>query len=106
MRPSLKGLLMTETGTDLAFTPPPSRGASLYLTFWPDLATATAAGNSVSILLNNTTGMVVNDRVTFEPIPASFMFTPDPTECPASFSGVTRWPVVAGGSPRERRDTA
>jgi hypothetical protein len=31
--------------------------------------------------------VVVNDLVTFEPIPSSFAFTPDPTGCPTEFIG-------------------
>jgi hypothetical protein len=31
--------------------------------------------------------VLVNDRVTFEPIPARFTFSPDPTGCPEGFVG-------------------
>ena len=53
----------------------------------PDLATANVSANTVSILINNTPGVVVNDLVTFEPIRSTFTFTPDPTGCPAGFVG-------------------
>jgi hypothetical protein len=33
----------------------------------------------------------VNDLVTFEPIPATFTFTPDPTGCPQGFVGTFRF---------------
>jgi hypothetical protein len=53
-----------------------------------DLATANAAANSVSIL---TSGGVVNDLVAFEPLPATFCFTPDPKGCPDGFIGTFRF---------------
>jgi hypothetical protein len=53
-----------------------------------DLATANGAANSVSIL---TSGGVVNDLVTFDPLPSSFTFTADPTGCPESFVGTFRF---------------
>jgi VCBS repeat protein len=53
----------------------------------PDVVTANAFSNTVSILLNNTPVVVVNDFVTFDPIRSSFAFTPDPTGCPAGFVG-------------------
>jgi hypothetical protein len=52
-----------------------------------DLATANSGAATVSILINNTSGVVVNDLVTFDPIQSSFTFTPDPTGCPAGFVG-------------------
>jgi FG-GAP repeat len=57
----------------------------------PDLATANVNANTVSILINNTSGLVVNDLVTFEPIRSTFTFTPDPTGCPAGFVGTFRF---------------
>jgi hypothetical protein len=45
----------------------------------------------VSILINNTPGGVVNDLVTFEPLPSTFTFTPDPAGCPAGFVGTFRF---------------
>jgi hypothetical protein len=56
-----------------------------------DLAAANSLGNSVSILINTTPGEVVNDRVTFEPLLSTFLFTPDPTGCPAGFVGTFRF---------------
>jgi hypothetical protein len=53
-----------------------------------DLATGNAAGHdarSVFILIN--IGMGVSDLVTFDPIPSTFTFTPDPTGCPEGFVG-------------------
>ena len=44
--------------------------------------------NTVSILINNTPGVVVNDLVTFDPIRSTFTFTPDPTGCPEGFVGI------------------
>ncbi len=52
-----------------------------------DRATANFGARTVSILINDTPGVVVNDLVTFEPIPSTFHFTPDPTGCPAGFVG-------------------
>jgi hypothetical protein len=61
----------------------------------PDLATANAGDlfelGTVSILLNDTAGGVVNDLVTFNPIPSTFTFTPDPSGCPPDFVGIFRF---------------
>jgi hypothetical protein len=59
----------------------------------PDLATAIAGARSVSILINAgvVSGVVVNDFVTFEPIQATFTFTPDATGCPEGFVGIYRF---------------
>jgi hypothetical protein len=51
-----------------------------------DLATANGFADTVSVLIN-TPGMVVNNLVSFEPITATFQFTPDPTGCPPGFVG-------------------
>jgi hypothetical protein len=49
-----------------------------------DLATANE-GNTVSILINS--GVMVNNLVTFDPVPSTFTFTPDSTGCPEGFVG-------------------
>jgi hypothetical protein len=54
-----------------------------------DLATANEVASTMSILIN-TPGIavnVVNDLVSFEPIPSTFQFTPDPAGCPVVFVG-------------------
>ncbi len=52
-----------------------------------DLATANINASTVSILINNTPGVLLNDFVTFEPIQSTFTFTPEPAGCPAGFIG-------------------
>jgi len=52
----------------------------------PDLATANFFANTVSILIN--AGVVVSDFVTFDPIPSTSTFLPDPTGCPEGFVGI------------------
>jgi hypothetical protein len=56
-----------------------------------DLAAANSRAGSVSILVNNIPGGVVNDFVIFEPLPSTFTLNPDPTGCPADFVGVFRF---------------
>ena len=62
---------------------------------WPDLATANlgpVGAGTVSILLNNTAASgVVNELVTFAPLPATVAFSLDPAGCPAEFAGTFRF---------------
>ena len=55
-----------------------------------DLATANALSDTVSILLN-TSVTVVNARVAFVPLPATFRTTSDATGCPSGFAGTFRF---------------
>jgi hypothetical protein len=57
----------------------------------PDMAIANSFANTVSVLINNSPGVEVNELVTFEPIGPTLAFTPDPTGCPAGFMGVFRF---------------
>jgi FG-GAP repeat protein len=52
-----------------------------------DLATGNYRANTVSILIKRTSVVVVNTLVTFEPVQATFTFSPDSTGCPADFAG-------------------
>ena len=57
----------------------------------PDVAIANSFANTVSVLINNSPGVEVNELVTFEPIGPTLAFTPDPTGCPAGFMGIFRF---------------
>jgi hypothetical protein len=56
----------------------------------PDLATANLGTNTVSILLN-TSPRLVNNFVTFSPLPETYVTSPDPKGCPAGFAGTFRF---------------
>jgi hypothetical protein len=55
-----------------------------------DLVTANGASNTVSILIN-TSPRMVNNFVTFTPLPATFVTSPDTKGCPAGFAGTFRF---------------
>jgi hypothetical protein len=56
----------------------------------PDLATANHGTNTVSILLN-TSSRLVNNFVTFSPLPETYVTSPDTKGCPAGFVGTFRF---------------